>query len=122
VEDFEYLRVDLEVENGFPLGILVTMSLYNSATGDTICPINAKEILVAAPVGANGKTEPVASRTSIKITDRFWSSVNESDMIIFSFALSTTDGGTKDVKIYSDYGIDFKAALVLKPDINFNMK
>jgi len=123
VEDFEYLRVDLEVENGFPLGILVTMSLYNSATGDTICPVNAKEILAAAPVGNDGKvTGPITSRTSITITDRFWSSVNEADMIIFSFALTTTDEGTKDVKIYSDYGIDFEAALVLKPDINFNMK
>ncbi len=123
VEDFEYLRVDLEVENGFPLGILVTMSLYNSATGDTICPVNAKEILAAAPVGVDGKvTGPTTSRTSITITDRFWSSVNEADMIIFSFALSTTDNGTKDVKIYSDYGIDFKAALVLKPNLKFNSK
>ncbi|MCU0461504.1 MAG: hypothetical protein MUF36_05750 [Bacteroidales bacterium] len=122
VEDFEYLRVDLEVENGFPLGILVSMSLYNSATGDTICPVNAKEILAAAPVGEDGKTKPVTSRTSITITDRFWSSVNEADMIIFSFALHTTDNGTKDVKIYSNYGIDFKASLVLKPNLKFNLK
>jgi hypothetical protein len=43
-------------------------------------------------------------------------------MIIFTFALSTTDNGTKDVKIYSDYGIDFKAALVLKPKLKFNSK
>ena len=122
VEDFEYLRVDLEVENGFPLGILVTMSLYNSATGDTICPVNAKEILAAAPVGEDDKTDPVTSRTSITITDRFWSSVNEADMIIFRFALKSTDSETRDVKIYSDYGIDFKAALVLKPKLKFNSK
>ncbi len=123
VEDFEYLRVDLEVENGFPLGILVSMSLYNSATGDTICPVNAKEILAPAPVGNDGKvTGPMTSRTSITITDRFWSSVNEADKIIFSFALNTTDNGTKDVKIYSDYSIEFKAALVLKPNLKFNSK
>jgi len=121
VEDFEFMRVDLEVENGFPLGVLVTMSLYNPATGDTICPINAKEILAPAPVGSDGKvTGSMTSRTTITITDRFWSSVNEADMIIFSFKLSTTDYETKDVKIYSDYGIDFKAALVLKPKLKFN--
>jgi len=43
-------------------------------------------------------------------------------MIIFSFTMSTTDNETKDVKIYSDYGIDFKAALVLKPKLKFNSK
>jgi hypothetical protein len=122
-EDFEYLRIDFTAENGFPLGISVKMSLYNSATGDTLSPIDASDILEPAPVDINGEvTGPQKSETSIIIKESFWNSVNEADMIIFSFSLNTTDGGTKDVKIYSDYRIDFKASLVLKPDIKFDLK
>ncbi len=43
------------------------------------------------------------------------------DKIIFKFTMNTTDNGSKDVKIYSDYKIDFKASLVLKPDIKFDL-
>jgi hypothetical protein len=59
----------------------------------------------------------VSCSTGIEITREFWEKVNDADQIIFSFTLNTTD----NVKIYSDYKIDFKAALVLKPDIRFNL-
>jgi hypothetical protein len=36
------------------------------------------------------------------------------------FTMNTTDGGSKDVKIYSDYRIRFTAGLVVKPDLKFN--
>jgi len=39
--------------------------------------------------------------------------------MIFVFTLNTSGGGTKDVKIYSNYSISFKASVVVKPDLNF---
>jgi len=122
-EDFEYLRVDLSVENGFPLGVSVGMALYDSMAGDTLYPITAENILAPAPVDNQGEViSPQTSETSIIIKESFWKSINDADKIIFSFTLNTTDNGTKDVKIYSDYGIDFKASLVLKPNLKFNLK
>jgi hypothetical protein len=119
-EDFEFLRIDITAENGFPLGISLSMVLWDSASNSPKCTIDASDILEPAPVDISGKvTTPKSCATSIDITRDFWNSVNEADKIIFTFTMNTTDAGSKDVKIYSDYKIDFKAALVLKPDIRF---
>lgn len=122
-EDFEYLRIDLTAENKFPLAIEVGMSLYSSSLQDTLCSVTAPELLKAAPVDDNGKvTEPVTSKTSLYIRRNFWNSVSDADSVIIDFTLNTTDGDKRDIKIYSDYYIDFKASLVLKPDFKFNEK
>lgn len=117
IENFGLLRVDLNANNGFPLGISIKMSLYDSVTKKEKATVDATDLLKPAPVDntgkANGTTE---SKTSIELTQDFFKSVNKADKIIFSFALNTTDA--KDVKIYSDYSIDFNAALVIRPDIN----
>jgi hypothetical protein len=122
-ENFEFLRVRIDAENGFPLGVSLSLILHDSASGENLCVINASDILTPAPVDVNGKvTAPSVSTADIDITKEFWESVNVADKIIFKFTLNSTDSGSKDVKIYSDYKIDFKAALILKPDIQFNLK
>ncbi|HEX7494605.1 MAG TPA: hypothetical protein VF346_10325 [Bacteroidales bacterium] len=118
-ENFQLLRINVSAKNGFPLGVSLKMCLYNSATDDTLRTIKAKDILKPAPVDNNGKANGVTeTTTSIEFTKVFFSSVNKADKIIFWFTLNTTGGGTQEVKIYSDYRINFKASLVVKPDIN----
>jgi hypothetical protein len=122
-EDFEFLRIDIDAENGFPLGVSLSMILFDTLTMQNVDTIDAGALLEPASVDANGRvTQPRTCSASIDIDRHFWESTDIADKIIFSFTLNTTDGGTKDVKIYSDYAIDFKAALVLKPDIRFNLK
>ncbi len=122
-EDFEFLRIDFNAENGFPLGISLSMILYDTLTSHNIDTVSAATFLEPADVDATGKvTQPKSCSTSIEIDRKFWSSIDIANQIIFSFKLNTTDGGTKNVKIYSDYRINFKASLVLKPDIKFNLK
>lgn len=122
-EDFEFLRIDFEAQNGFPLGIAIKMILYDSLTFHNIDTVAASTFLEPADVNAAGRvTEPKFCSTSIEIDREFWSSIKEANRIIFSFTLNTTGEGTKDVKIYSDYAIDFKASLVLKPDIKFDLE
>lgn len=117
--NFGLLRVDLNASNGFPLGIAIKMSLYDSVTRSIKATVDATDLLKPAPVDNTGKSNGVTdSKTGIELTPDFFKSVNKADKIIFSFALNTTDNGTKDVKIYSDYSIDFNAALIVKPDIN----
>ncbi|MBN1107677.1 MAG: hypothetical protein JXR66_05755 [Bacteroidales bacterium] len=119
-EDFEFLRIDIEAENGFPLGVSLRMILYDSLTFQNIDTVSATDILKPAPVDATGRAgQPEKSLTSIEIDRHFWESAGEATNIIFSFTLNTTDQGTRDVKFYSDYGIDFRASLVLKPDFRF---
>jgi hypothetical protein len=83
--------------------------------------LNAADILEPAPVDANGRVSaPAECSTEIELTNDFWKWIKDADKIIFSITLVTTDGGTKDVKIYSDYTLDYKAALFVKPDLKFS--
>lgn len=118
-EDFQLLRINISAKNGFPLGVSMKMSLYDSLTKANINTVNANDILEPAPVGSDGKaTGQTETSTSIEFTKEFFSSVNKADKVIFSFTLNSTGNGLQDVKIYSDYRINFKASLVVKPDIN----
>jgi len=118
-DDFELFRVDFNVVNGFPMGVSLNMILHDSINQMDLASIDATDILEPAPVDSNGKASGVAeTATSIEFTEEFFSSINLADKIIFTFTLNTTDNGTTDVKIYSDYRIDFNAALVMKADIN----
>lgn len=118
-EDFQLLHVKVDAKNGFPLGVSLKMSLYDSKNTAIIDTISAKDILKPAPVDSNGKSNGVTeTSTTIEFTRKFFSSVKNADKIIFQFTLITTGNG--DVKIYSDYRIKFNAALVIKPDINLN--
>jgi hypothetical protein len=122
-EDFEFLRIDIDAENGFPLGVSISIILYDTLTFHNVDTVKAVNILEPADVDANGHvTQPKACSTSIEIDREFWESIDIADKVIFSFTLNSTDSGTKDVKIYSDYKINFKASLVLKPDIRFDLK
>ncbi len=118
-EDIKFLRIDVNAINGFPLGASLSMSLFNSESNTVIKTVDATDLLAPAAVDSNGKaTTATETSTTIEFTQDFFKSVDDADMIIFTFTMTTTDGGTRDVKIYSDYRINFKAALVIKPDIN----
>ena len=117
-EDFQLLQFNITADNGFPVGVSLKMSLYDSSTGIIKKTVNASDILKAAPVDSNGKvTGSSKSTTTVEFTNDFFSSVSKADKIIFWITLNTTGNGSQDVKIYSDYTLDFSAALVVKPDI-----
>ena len=117
--NFDLLRVNLSAKNGFPLGVSVKMSLYDSSTKTIKSTVDAVGILTPAPVDSNGKVTGVSESTAvIEFTQSFFSYVNKTDKIIFRFTLNSTGAGTQNVKIYSDYRLNFNAALVVKPDIN----
>jgi len=97
------------------------MSLFNSSTNSVLNTVDAGSILGPAPVDANGKVNGVTeTSTTIEFTKAFFSSVNNADKIIFWFTLNSTGNGLQEVKIYSDYRINFNASLVVNPVINLN--
>ena len=97
------------------------MSLYDSATKTVKSSVDATGILNPAPVDSNGKANGITeTTTSIEFTSAFFSNVNKADKIIFTITLNTTGTPPQEVKIYSDYRINFNAALVVKPDIKLN--
>ena len=119
LEMLSKLRLDIYVENGFPLGGDITLQLYDSLSATVLESVGTDELFAPANVDANGRvTAPVVHNSSIELTEDFLAAAESADRMILIFTLYTTDHGTKDVKIYSDYGIVFKAGLYVK--VNFN--
>jgi len=118
--DLDFMQINLYTGNGFPAGVSVSLVLYDSEEEINRATVETDEILKPAPVDSEGRvTLPAESTTKIRIGREFWDAVDQSDSIIFVFTMNTTDGGLKDVKIYSDYRIRFTAGLVVKPDLKF---
>ncbi len=121
-EDIDSLRVIISAQNGFPFGVSLKMMLYDSVKKVVLKTIDSADILKPAPVNAKGEvivSGITESTASIEFTKEFFEAIKEADKIIFVFTLNTSDGGTKDVKIYSNYSISFKASVVVKPILNF---
>jgi hypothetical protein len=120
--DFEFFRIDFDIKNGFPMGVSLQMNLCDSISHEIISTIQSPDIMEPAQVDSNGKvTEVAASKASLTFTNEFFNSIDRSDKIIFRFTMNTSENGAKDVRIYSDYRLEFKAALILKPDIKFDL-
>lgn len=118
-EDMDLLKVNIVAENGFPLAASVKMMLYDPIKKSVLKTIDAASLLLPAPVDANGKsTGKTKSSTTIELKKDFFDAINSANKIIYMFTLITTDNGTKDIKIYSDYSISFKASVVVKPNLN----
>ncbi len=121
LQDLEELEFSLYMENGFPLGVSVMIELYDSTSMTVLETIDTGELFTAAPVNAEGRvTEPGTGTVDIEFSRSFLDATQQADNIIFTFTLNTTDSGTRDVRIYSDYSILFKAAARLKAGLKFN--
>ncbi|HNW56253.1 MAG TPA: hypothetical protein PLR88_00500 [Bacteroidales bacterium] len=120
-DDIENASVIITAKNEFPLEASIEMSLFDSKTKAVKSTIKADKVISAAPVDSNGKTiiaSVTESVAKIELNKDFFKWADTADKIIFKFTLNTTDNGSKNVRIYSDYKIDFSAALVLKTNIN----
>jgi len=119
--DFKLFRVDFDVKNGFPFGISIQMNLLDSISHAVISTAGPTEILSPATIDEGGRSvTEKESKTSLTFTKEFFESISKSDKIEIRFTMNTTGEGSGDVKIYSDYKLDFKASLVLQPDIKFD--
>ena len=120
-DDFDSFQMDFNVDNGFPVGVSLTMVLYDSLTQSNISSVDADDLLDAAPVDNFGRaTGSTLSSTSVVFTHDFFNSIKMADKVILNFALNSTDNEV--VKIYTDYRIKFDASFIFKPNINIDLK
>lgn len=118
--DVKMLTLDIHAENGFPFGVSFSLSLYDSESQAVLATMEAPGFLEAAPVDSYGKVNGIAeSEKRIEFTDDFLDKVNDADQIIFDFEVSTTN--SQNVRIYSDYKIDFDVVLGINPVIDLDL-
>ena len=118
-ENFHFLSMKISAKNGFPFGVSMSVSTYNSKTKTILNTVNAGKIIEAAPVDANGKPNGFTeSSPVIELSKDFFTSAGNADKIIFTFTSYYYRKRGKDVKIYSDYRITFNAAMITKPEVD----
>jgi hypothetical protein len=119
IDGLELATIGLNIKNGFPFDVEASVSLYDSKKMIVKSTVNASGLVKAAKVDANGRVNEITeSVSSIEVTKEFLDNIEKSDQLIFNFKASTTE--SKNVKIYSDYKIDFNvtAHLITKIQID----
>jgi hypothetical protein len=120
--DFDSLRIKIVAENGFPLGASVKLMLFDSVKKVVVKTIEASNLILPAPVDANGKsTGKTQSTTTLIFNKDFFDAAVTANKMIYMFILNTSGNGTTDVKIYSDYSLSFKATVIAKPDLKLKL-
>jgi len=110
--------IDFTVKNQFPIGLELQMEMYDSLRNTVLYTVDASEIIGSAPVNLQGESTGFAeTSTRITLEKDFFSSVREADKIILNFRINTT-GTSDNVKLYSDYLINYKASLVINANVN----
>lgn len=106
------VNIHLWVDNGFPLGGDVTISLLDTLSNEILAVVSAGELFSAAMVDSGGRVISSTEHTTVIEFDRdFLLAAEEAHSVIFTFTFNTTGGGDRDVRIYSDYTLGFKAGV-----------
>jgi hypothetical protein len=120
-EFIKKLRLEMYVNNGFPLGGRISIELYDTLTNTVLERVDSDDLFAPADVDTNGDViAPVEHNSTLQVSDDFIAAIQEADELILSFTLYTSNNGTQVVKIYSDYTIVFKAALWFEAEINID--
>ncbi len=114
-DEIDEVELIFYTENGFPIDLNVQVSLLDDVTGDSINGFDLK-VLTAAPVNPNtGRvTQWVHSKESIVFTDLLIDDLSRASTIRLKAKLSTVNGGSQFVKLYTDYGVNIKIAAKAK--------
>lgn len=122
-EDTELLKeltLYFNTENAIPLDVNLDVIFINSATNDSTASIRLN-LLEAAPVDSTGKSNGVSiAKNEIKFTKRQLDGLLAADKINFQARVSTTDGGSKAVRLFVDDNLRIrlasKASFNIKPN------
>lgn len=112
------ITFDINAENGFPFGLSLSVSFYDSDSKNSLRTVVLDNFLEAAPVDTDGKVNGVANSSKrIEFSKEFMHDLGNADKVIFDFGVNTYSPGA--VKIYSDYKVDFNVVLGVKMNLDF---
>ena len=104
-------KITLVVDNGFPLEMTLGLILHDSITNTNLHTFDNIMLLEAAPVDATGVV-PEGSKTtgesSIELTREILDLIPETNKIIITATVNSSNSGTVPVKILSTYSLDFR--------------
>jgi hypothetical protein len=82
--------------------------------------LKAGRVLKAAITDISGRVvSPSETLTTVKFEEEFLGQLNESDKIILDFFVNT--GNNKEIRIFTDYEIEFSASVKVNTEFNFEL-
>ena len=110
-QDIESALLNIFVDNGFPFDLNINVIFADSVADTHLDSLNI-DLLSAAKVDENGKvSESSESSTEVSIDKNRMDNIENSNQLIVSAKLSTTNNGEQVVKLYLDYTLDVYLAI-----------
>ncbi|NOY38410.1 MAG: hypothetical protein GXO83_12665 [Chlorobi bacterium] len=118
--DLDYAKLYVSVNNGFPVGVDFKIYMYDSINRVIVDSIVIDKAIDAAPVDNAGRvTEPIKGSQIVELGQTELDNLQTVDNLIFTIIFNSTNNGTVDVKIYTDYTFDFNLAFGTKVNLDF---
>ena len=119
INNVEFVRLFLYVNNGFPLEIGFSIQLYDSIADQVLATLDVPVLFPAAPVNGNGiVTGLTEDTTTIEITGEFLENLEIADELIVRGSLKTYNSGA--VKILTSYTIEFRLGVSTEVSYEFD--
>ena len=110
-QELESALLKIFINNGFPFDLSISVIFADSTNNSHIDSLFI-DLLLAAQVDENGKvSESTESNTEVSLDQNRINNIENSNQIIISAKLSTTNNGQQAVKLYLDYSLDVNIAI-----------
>lgn len=114
--DLGLVQLGISVQNGLPFDVSASLSLCEKNIIKST--IDVPSLIKSGTIGSNGiVTSKTNTESTVSFTKDFIDKAHTADKIIISFMINTPD--SRNVKIYSDYSIDFTLKISGKPVVKF---
>ncbi|MFC2098959.1 hypothetical protein ACFLTA_07705 [Bacteroidota bacterium] len=120
-DDVKKLGIRMETDNSMPLDLGIQIYFVDTTTWVRLDSLFGadRDVFKSGVIDADGRViQPTNKVTEVELSkDQIDNALNSHKMLMKAF-VETTDGGTKDVKFYSNYSLDFKLGASIELDVN----
>lgn len=109
--------------NGFPADATIQLIFLdeNRQATDSLQQTPLQQVIRSGTVGSNGRvTTPTETKIDFAVPAEKVAHVFGCKEMVIRASLNTTDGGTTDIKFYSDYHLDLRLSIQVKMRLNPN--
>ncbi len=119
-DDVKNLKIQMETDNSMPLDLGIQVYFVDTTTWvvlDSLFGVD-KDVFKSGVIDADGRViESTNKVTVVDLTRDQIDNALKSHKMLMKAYVETAEGGTRDVKFYADYSLDFKLGTKLELDV-----
>jgi hypothetical protein len=111
-DDVKYMMMQIETDNGMPIDLGLQVYFIDSTQNwlrlDSLFGVD-KNIFESGVIDADGRVIQKTNKvTEVELTRQQIDNALDANKLLFKAYIETAEGGTRDVKFYGNYSLDFK--------------